>query len=71
MSAPSFAPFMSECPLFHTPGGGNLFILNVRATPGHHCHNLLGRMSESPGLPMEPLGIHIDWCITDTWFILP
>ncbi len=46
-SPPSFAPFVSESPLFPTPGGGNLFILNVTTAPGseHHCHNPLGGMS--------------------------
>ncbi len=38
-SPPSFAPYVSECLLFHSPCGGNLFILNVRTAPGfeHHC----------------------------------
>ncbi len=39
---PSFAPFVSECPLFPSPGGGNRFILNVRTAPGseYYYHNL-------------------------------
>ncbi len=49
---PSFAPYVSESPLF--PTLGNLFILNVRTTPGseHHCHKPLGRMSESCQNPL-------------------
>ncbi len=48
-SLPSFAPFMSKYSLFPIPGGGNLFILNVRTACGseHNCHNLLGGMSKS------------------------
>ncbi len=54
-SPPSFAPFVSESPLFSSTEGQNLFILNVRTAPGseHHYHNLLGEMSESC---LNPLG---------------
>ncbi len=47
--------FVSDSPLFPTPGGGNLFILNVRTAPGseHHCHNSLSGMSERCQNPME------------------
>ncbi len=70
-SPPSFASFVSESPLFPTPGGGNFFILNVRTATGseHNCHNLLGGMSESYQNPLGcpcPMGIHTDWCITQS-----
>ncbi len=64
-SPPSFAPFVSKSPLFPTPGGGNLFILNVRTAPGseHPCHNPLCGMSESC---QNCLGGGIHWRFTLT-----
>ncbi len=66
-SPPSFSPFVSEFPLFPTPGSGNLFILNVRTAPGseHNCHNPLGGMSESC---QNPLGC--PWGPPGDWFTL-
>ncbi len=54
---------VSESPLFPTLGIGT-FILNIRTAPvsEHHCHNPLGRMSESCQNPLgcllETPGIH-------------
>ncbi len=48
-SPSSFSPFVSDFPLFPTPGGWNLFILNARTASGseHHCHNPPDGISES------------------------
>ncbi len=68
---PSFAPFMSESPLFPTLGSGNLYILNVRTAHGCelHYHNPLDGMSEicqNPlGCPWGPL-----WELTLTGVLL-
>ncbi len=72
-SPPSFAPLVSESPLFPTPGGGNLFILNVRSALGsEHLSKPPGWDSRTVRIPWvahaPPPRIHTDWCITHTHY---
>ncbi len=52
---------LTESPLFPTPGGGNLFIFNVRTAPvsEHHCHKPMRGRSENY---QNPLG-----CLMPPW----